>query len=195
MTALVVIPASRVRAVSRVSISPATLSASGQKFEVTYSGLRTGHQGSSLAVEECIADDRKSGFNPAVDCSSLSRQFFYGLSESGTLTYGGNAAANPTAPFVGIDPENGAWSICDPDSGANNYQSGYLRLAESPSDRETDAFVRFTCAATGARGEADAGGSGTSSVVLAGGAGAVVLGCILAIARRRQRPKSSTRSR
>jgi len=192
VTAMLAIPVGSVGAVSKGSISPTTLTSSGQRFEVTYSGLRTGDQGSSLAVEECIADDRKTDFNPAVHCSSLSRQFFFGLPESGTVTYGGNPAANPIAPFVGLDPESGAWSVCSSESGVTNHENGYLRVSESPSDQTTDLFVPFTCASAGARRGAESGDTGASGVVVAAGVGVVAVGGIVGIARKRQRPRSSS---
>lgn len=189
---MLAIPVGSAGAVSGSSISPTTLSSGGQQFEVTYSGGRTIYDGSNLVVEQCVADDRKSGFNPTSDCSSLSRQSFFGVPESGTITYGGNPATNPTAPFVGIDPVNGEWSLCDPDSGVMNHQSGYFRLSESPSEQSTDFFVPFTCAAAGARGDAQAGGSGAlGGVALAAVAGAAIVGGIYGIARKRQRSTPS----
>ncbi len=187
--AMVTFPAGSANAVSEGSISPTTLAVSGQKFEVTYSGRTTRDQGDSLVVEECIADDRKPSFDPTADCSTLSRQFFFGVPESGTVTYGGQPA-NPTAPFVGLDPENRAWSVCSPEAGAGNYQRGYLRLSESPADLTTDFFVPFTCAAAGSRQTAGTGGSTTAGVVLASGAGVVVLACLYGIARKRRKPVS-----
>lgn len=197
VTAMLTVLAGRAPGVSGGSISPTTLSSSGQKFEIKYSGRTASDQGgASLVVEECIADDKKAGFDPGQDCSSLSQQSFYGVPESGTVIYGGNPG-NPTAPFVGTDPENGAWSLCGGAPGVSNHQSGFLRLAESPTDTATDFFVPFTCAAAGARGTANAaktGGSGGTGVVLAAGAGVVALAAIFGLARKRRRTKSSSPS-
>jgi len=188
---MLTIPAEGAGAVSKGSIAPTTLSVSGQKFEVTYSGRTTKDQGSTLVVEECIADDREPDFDPIVDCSSLSRQFYFGIPEAGTVTYGGQPAANPTAPFIGIDPENQAWSVCSPDAGVSDHATGYLRLSESPSDLTSDFFVPFTCAVAGAGGLTATGNSGASGVALASGAGVVVLACAYGVARSRRKPASS----
>ncbi len=191
---MLVLPAVGAGAVSGASISPTTLSSSGQKFEVSYSGRSTKDQGGSLAVEECIADDRKPDFDPTADCSSLSRQYFFGLPESGKVIYGGQAA-NRTAPFVGLDPENGVWSLCGPDKGTGSHDRGYLRISESPSDLTSDFFVPFTCAVAGSGAAAKTEGSGTTGVVLAAGAGALAVACGAGMLRKRQRSRSSSVSR
>jgi len=179
-------------AVSGGSISPTKLTSSGQKFEVTYEGRTTKDQGASVVVEECVADDKKADFDPTMDCSSLSRQSFYGVAESGTVTYGGNPTANPTAPFVGTDPENGQWSLCGTEAGVTNHDRGFLRISESPSDLTTDFFVPLTCAAAGAQsgGPATKSGSRSTDAVLAAAAGAVALALIVWGARKRQKSKS-----
>jgi len=181
-------------AVSGGSISPTKLTSSGQKFEVTYAGRTTKDQGASVVVEECIADDRKADFDPTVDCSSLSRQSFYGVPESGTVTYGGNPTANPTAPFVGTDPENGQWSLCGTEAGVSNHDRGFLRISETPSDLTTDFFVPITCAAGGAEagGPAKESSSRSTGVVLAAAAAAFALALIVWSARKRQKSKSSS---
>ncbi len=196
VTAMLTVSAGRAVGVSGGSISPTTLSSSGQKFEIKYSGRTASDQGgASLVVEECIADDKKAGFDPGQDCSSLSQQSFYGVPESGTVTYGGNPG-NPTTPFVGTDPENGTWSLCGGEAGVTNHDGGFLRLAESPTDLATDFFVPFTCAAAGASGPTKAGSSGRGDVGrgLLAGAGVVALAAVFGIARKRRRTKSSSPS-
>jgi len=131
-------------AITGATISPTTLSASQQQFTITYSGKDLGtptNPTPNLVVVECIANDSKPGFDPDLDCSPLSQVGFGPVGASGTLIYGGDPN-NPTAPFVGLDPNNGEWSICDPSAagpGVVNYQSGYFRVADEPSDSEVAA--------------------------------------------------------
>jgi len=137
-------------AITGATISPTTLSASQQQFTITYSGKDLGtptNPTPNLVVVECIANDSKPGFDPDLDCSPLSQVGFGPVGTSGTLIYGGDPN-NPTAPFVGLDPNNGEWSICDPSAagpGVVNYQSGYFRVADQPSDQGDDFFIPFTC--------------------------------------------------
>jgi len=138
-------------AITSASASPTVLSASRQEFTITYSGKDLGTPANptpNLIVVECIADDTKPGFDPDIDCSPLSQVGFGPVGASGTIVYG-NSPGNPTAPFVGLDPNNGEWSICDPSAagpGVVNYQSGFLRVADAPSDQADDFFIPITCA-------------------------------------------------
>ncbi len=138
-------------AITGASVSPTTLSVSAQEFMITYSGKDVGtptNPTPNLIVEECIANDSKPGFDPDVDCSVLSLQNFSQTPASGTITYGGNPG-NPTAPFVGLDPNNGEWSICDPSAAGPtviNYQTGFFRVADSVGDQVDDFFIPITCA-------------------------------------------------
>jgi len=54
------------------SISPLTLSASGQEFTITYTGKTVDPATPNLIVAQCIADDTKVGFDTEIDCSPLS---------------------------------------------------------------------------------------------------------------------------
>jgi len=54
------------------SISPLTLSASGQEFTITYTGKTVDPATPNLIVAQRIADDTKVGFDTEVDCSPLS---------------------------------------------------------------------------------------------------------------------------
>jgi len=138
-------------AITSGSISPTVLSTSGQEFEITYSGKTFGtpdNPTNNLIVEECIADDTKIGFNPnGIDCSPLSRVNFNNVPAAGKITYGGDPA-NTIAPFVGIDPNNEEWSVCTPSSGVTNYQSGFFRVADTPTDQADDIFIPFACEGT-----------------------------------------------
>jgi len=127
------------------SISPLTLSASGQEFTITYTGKTVDPATPNLIVAQCIADDTKVGFDTEIDCSPLSLVNYSDPgAPSGTIVYGGRPS-NPFAPFVGIDVNNGEWSVCDPASGVTNYQTGFFRLADFPSDTADDFFIPFTC--------------------------------------------------
>ncbi len=127
------------------SISPTTLSAAGQAFTINYSGKTTDPTTPNLIVAQCIADDTKIGFDTEIDCSPLSLVNYSDPgAPSGTITYGGDPN-NPFAPFVGIDVNNGEWSVCDPASGVTNYQTGFFRVADFPADTADDFFIPFTC--------------------------------------------------
>ncbi len=128
------------------SVSPTTLSTSGDRFTISYTGKTSDPLTPNMIVEECIADDTKIGFDIQIDCSPLSLVNYSNVATpNGSVVYGGDPN-NRLAPFVGIDENNGLWSVCDPASGVTNYQSGFFRLADSPSDEADDSFVPFTCA-------------------------------------------------
>jgi len=127
-------------AITGGTLTPNTLSATGQPITVDFSGKDTAPATATntVAVQQCKFNDTKVGFDPFVDCSFLSLQSFNtGPIASGTVNY--------TGAFVGIDPDNSEYSFCAPDSGVPDFQSGFLRIADNSSDQSDDFFVAFNC--------------------------------------------------